>query len=175
MAPEQVRGAAHLTGAVDLYAVGCLLFRMIAGHVPFDGQTVIEVFEKHLFADIPSIRQYAKDCPPELDELVQRLLTKEPSERPASAKEVEEALRGILEGRPIPQMFTTAPPMDDAQDEEGGELQQPAEVAPPPNLTQRLLADELPSSGSRREVRWVIAIGLVVMLGVILLVAMFQN
>src|SRR5690606_6904564 len=134
------------------------------------------VFEKHLFAEIPSMRRFAKDCPPELDELVERLLTKDPSERPASASEVEEALRGILEGRPIPQMFTTAPPIDEMQEEEEDDDDQPlAGSAAPPNLTQRLLADESPGFNSRKEIRWIIAVGLIAMLGVILLVAMFRT
>ncbi len=175
MAPEQVRGAAHLTGAVDLYALGCLLFRMVTGQVPYDGQTVIEVFEKHLFSDIPSMRRFVRDCPPELDDLVTRLLTKEPSERPASAREVEEALRGIIEGRPIPEMFTTAPPMEDLEREEGDDLRQSVELAAPPNLTQRLLAEENTPSHSRREVRWLIAIGLVAMIAMIVLLTIFRD
>lgn len=168
MAPEQVRGAADLTGAVDSYALGCVLFRMLTGEVPYDGKTVVEIFEKHLFAPIPSMRHWIRDIPVELDELVQRLLTKEPTERPANAEEVAEALRAILAGRSCPDMFTTvAPQREEALVQSPSDSLDPVEpVEPPPpaNLTQRLLAEGHPQGTMPQVTRWMIVAGLVGML-----------
>jgi eukaryotic-like serine/threonine-protein kinase len=168
MAPEQVRGAHQLTGAVDLYALGCVMFRMIGGQVPFDGSTVVEVFEKHLYSDVPSLRTLAPDCPPEVDQLIRKLLTKEPSERPANAAEVAQALKDILDGRPIAESFTTAPTEEESVESE------PVEPVPPPNLTERLLADP-PATPGNKVANWMFVAGLVAMLALIALLSMFRR
>ena len=48
MPPEQIAGEAELTGAIDLYALGCILYEMLVGRTPFDGRTIVEIFEAHL-------------------------------------------------------------------------------------------------------------------------------
>jgi len=102
MAPEQVQGKAELTGALDLYALGCLLFEMLAGRPPYDGETVVAVFEKHLFAEIPNMAAAAPLAPAALAEVVTRLLAKKPASRPASAQEAQQLLEAVLAGEPLP-------------------------------------------------------------------------
>lgn len=101
MAPEQIAGVADLTGAADLYALGCVLFEMLVGRPPFDGTTVIEIFEAHLYELPASPKDQASECPHDLSELVLRLLAKEPEDRPAGAIEVQLALTEIRYGRPM--------------------------------------------------------------------------
>lgn len=101
MAPEQIAGEAALTGAVDLYALGCLVFEMLVGRPPFDGQSIVQVFEAHLYNDPTPLVSLVRDCPQDLSELVLMLLAKRPEERPASAAEVYAALGDILDGRPM--------------------------------------------------------------------------
>ncbi|MEM6797979.1 MAG: serine/threonine-protein kinase [Planctomycetota bacterium] len=103
MAPEQVQGKGDLTGAVDLYALGCLLFEMLSGRAPFDGATLVEVFEKHLFADPPNVASVAPSTPPTLAQVVQNLLAKKPEDRPADAAAAKELLQAVLRGETLPE------------------------------------------------------------------------
>ncbi|MEO1497727.1 MAG: serine/threonine-protein kinase [Planctomycetota bacterium] len=95
MAPEQVSGEDELTGAVDLYAVGCLLYQMIVGRPPFLGETAVEVMEKHLTAEPPELAKAAPRVPASLSELVARLLCKEPVERGLSAAHLRNELHAV--------------------------------------------------------------------------------
>lgn len=91
MSPEQVAGDAT-TSRADIYAVGLLLFEMMAGKGPFDelrGQN--EQMLAHLSRQPPALPEYA-NAPPELDALVRRALAKRPEDRPSSAKEMADAL-----------------------------------------------------------------------------------
>jgi serine/threonine protein kinase len=99
MAPEQIAGDEQLTGAVDLYALGCLIFEMLTGRPPFNGNSVIQIFEAHLYCEPTPLVSLVRDCPHDLSELVLALLAKEPIQRPASAAEVQLALSDILHGR----------------------------------------------------------------------------
>lgn len=161
MAPEQVRGEAHLTGAVDLYALGCLLFRMLAGRPPYDGASIMEIFEHHLFSDIPKLDRGEEDRPQALDDLVHRLLAKDVARRPSEALEVKAALEAILAGGEVQADFTTA-----ADSSTSPEVENPA-----PNLTERLLelADGEKENGISGKV--VVIIGILVMLAVIVFIA----
>lgn len=108
MAPEQVRGEQELTGAVDLYALGCLLYQMLTGEPPFDGSTVIEIFEHHLFTDPPSVADHESiQCPAELSKLIAVLLTKPVDLRPNDAYAIRRRLIQILRANPEPKKEAT--------------------------------------------------------------------
>jgi serine/threonine protein kinase len=89
MAPELVRGERAITGNVDLYALGCLLFEVCTGRPPFVGDNFPQIFDQHLNAPIPSLRTFGVDCPQEFDDLVSKLLQKDPENRPFNARTVQ--------------------------------------------------------------------------------------
>ncbi len=95
MAPEQIRGKPAPVPQTDLYAVGCVLFEMLTGHVPFDGKTPAECLHMHLKNAPPHVSDYVPGCPHELDRLIQDLLSKEIGQRPSQAGEVIRRLREI--------------------------------------------------------------------------------
>lgn len=171
MAPEQVRGEEALTGAVDTYALGCLLFRMLTGHVPYDGATIIEIFEHHLFTEIPVIDGPRHDRPQALDDLVKRLLTKSAADRPGKACEVREALESILAGGSGKSDFTSVVAKTETTSEPSPAT---APAEPPKNLTERLVQGSGGSEARPMNVKLLaIIIGLVALGGVI--VAIAQN
>jgi serine/threonine protein kinase len=96
MAPELIRGERFISGAVDLYALGCVLFEMLAGRTPYVGDNFARIFDQHLKAPVPSVREFAPNCPVELDKLIARLLAKEPGERPLNARAVQGELGEIF-------------------------------------------------------------------------------
>jgi serine/threonine-protein kinase len=95
MAPEQIRGKTEIKS--DLYALGCVLFEMLTGRPPFDGETPAEILQKHMREPAPRVREFALDCPPALESIVLDLLEKDPDRRPASAEEVARRLENVSE------------------------------------------------------------------------------
>jgi eukaryotic-like serine/threonine-protein kinase len=84
MAPERSDGA-PATPSSDLYALGVILYRMLAGRVPFDGPSPLSIAMRHR-KDAPlRPSQFNPDCPPDLEEIALRLLEKDPQVRYASA------------------------------------------------------------------------------------------
>ena len=80
MSPEQAR-ATELTAASDVYALGCVLFEVVAGRPPFDGAPAL-VMSRHVYTAPPALAAVAPDAPPPLALLVSRMLQKAPADRP---------------------------------------------------------------------------------------------
>ncbi|MET0286391.1 MAG: protein kinase, partial [Polyangiales bacterium] len=95
LAPEQARGE-QLTGQADQYALGCVLFEMLTGELPFDGPSP-DVVIKHLQTkpDAPSSKN--AELGPELDALCARMLEKNPRERFTDAYHLADELRALLD------------------------------------------------------------------------------
>lgn len=69
----------------DLYSLGVLLFEALVGHTPFDAGEISDVLRQHLTARVPDIRSLRDDVPSALNDIVQRLLRKDPGQRYQSA------------------------------------------------------------------------------------------
>ncbi len=92
MAPEQVRGDSELGPAVDVFALGSVLFECLVGAPPFMGMNVVAVLAKILFHEVPSVRFARPELPRSLDALLERMLAKAPRDRLADADAVLAAL-----------------------------------------------------------------------------------
>lgn len=98
LAPEQIRGGT-LDGRADLYALGMTLYHMLTGELPFTGDNIATLIHQHLsVAPIPP-RERAPDraIPAALDAAVMKLLAKEPSARPPSARDAKRELQAALD------------------------------------------------------------------------------
>jgi eukaryotic-like serine/threonine-protein kinase len=96
MAPEQARGVRELDARADLFALGCVLYRCLTGKPAFDGPDVMSVLAKLVLHAAPRPGADVPGLPPAVDELVARLLAKEPDERPASAALVRDEVERLL-------------------------------------------------------------------------------
>ncbi|MGO4600118.1 protein kinase domain-containing protein [Terrabacter sp. 2RAF25] len=91
VSPEQARGQAT-SPATDIYSLGILLFQMLTGSVPFDGDTPVAIAMRHLDEPIPLPSSRVHDLPADLDDVVLRATAKVPSERYADADAMAMAL-----------------------------------------------------------------------------------
>ncbi|RKR90551.1 ATP-dependent helicase YprA (DUF1998 family) [Micromonospora pisi] len=97
MAPEQFTSST-VTQAADLYALGCVLYELLTGAPPFVSESAYELGEKHQKEPVPPVRLLRRDVPSDLARLVERLLAKDPADRPADAVAVREALLPLALG-----------------------------------------------------------------------------
>ena len=80
MSPEQAMGEA-VDGRSDIYALGCVLYEMLSGDVPFTGPSAQSVIAKHLAAAVPSIRVVRDSVPLNVDAAIVRAMAKKPADR----------------------------------------------------------------------------------------------
>ncbi|MGI8617569.1 MAG: protein kinase domain-containing protein [Gemmatimonadaceae bacterium] len=113
MAPEQVTGDRDADHRVDIYAAGLVMYEMLEGRSPFQGESTREIVLARLSAEPRPVSR--PDCPPELAELVLSCLAKEPAARPASAAAVLARLESLptdvprFAGSPVTANGSTSP------------------------------------------------------------------
>ncbi|HEY8076975.1 MAG TPA: protein kinase [Labilithrix sp.] len=98
MAPEQVEGTADLDGRADLYALGCILFRLFTGQLPWVGKSYVAVAAARLLKAPPDPRSIAPDLPGPLAEIVLKCLAKEREGRWRDARELDDAIASVTTG-----------------------------------------------------------------------------
>src|SRR5204863_960614 len=169
LSPEQAQGA-PVTPASDLYSVGIVLYELLTGSVPFSGDTPVELAMKHLSKVPESPSHLRPEVPRDLDLVVMRALAKSPEERYTTAEEMDADLVRIARGvaispeteeaataiiaRPITMPTLATQPLPRP-------VRPPA--APPPAYYDY---DE--PVGRRRSIwPWLLAIGLVVLAGLL--------
>lgn len=81
IAPEQASDAVGVDHRADLYSLGCTAYRMLTGHVPYEGRTPYETVSMHLHAPVPDASSLCPDLPPALTTLLRRLMAKSPADR----------------------------------------------------------------------------------------------
>jgi eukaryotic-like serine/threonine-protein kinase len=98
MAPEQFHDARHADARSDIYSLGCTLYHLIAGCVPFPGTSMSEKFKCHTEQQPQALESFCPDVPAGLVLIVRRMMAKRPEDRFASAHQVGEAVAPFVAG-----------------------------------------------------------------------------
>jgi serine/threonine-protein kinase len=139
LSPEQAQGHA-VTAASDLYSIGVMLYEMLAGRLPFEGDSAVSVALKHLSEPPPPISHFRPDVSPALESVVMAALAKDPAHRWQSADDFAEALQAAGT-----QLEHGVPTQDTAAFAPVPVAESPPPVLPPPAT----LAEPAPEHGRR--------------------------
>jgi len=115
LAPESAHGMDAVDERADLYALGVIMYEMLAGKHPFESTDPVQLFNHHRLTPPPafSVRAPGVNVPPELDVIIRKLLEKDPYDRYQTARELEEALEALPfghESEEKPQSIRQPPP-----------------------------------------------------------------
>src|SRR5438067_8709151 len=92
MSPEQAAASARVDERSDIYSLGCVLYEMLAGELPFTGPSAESIVRQHLAAAPPRVSAMRAAVPPAIEEAIVRALAKTPADRFATAADFVEAL-----------------------------------------------------------------------------------
>jgi eukaryotic-like serine/threonine-protein kinase len=157
LAPEQALGG-RVDGRADLYALGCVLYALLAGRPPFKGATPVATMMMHGNDPVPDVRALRPDTPDWLADLVHGLLAKNADDRPAGAATVAAAL---ATRESVGAAATTVLPAA------GAATAQRLDAVPPPPVVAPLPPTE-PDRGGPSTLVWVLAAVAVAAIAVLL-------
>lgn len=143
-APEQLRDASKVESPADYYALGCILYHALAGHVPFEGGDAVSKIYRHRMTPPEPLASLRPELPHDLCRLVEALLAKNPQDRPTSDL-VADRLNLLLAGRTSGSTddmllnqdqgsFLATPDMADS--EPGNDAEEPPELFPEEELQE---------------------------------------
>jgi serine/threonine protein kinase len=93
--PEQAESGRSADTRSDLYSVAAVLFEMLTGRPPFEGETAVDIVIKHMNEKVPSICRIRPDLPPEMDQFMQKAMAKSPADRYSTPREFISAIEQL--------------------------------------------------------------------------------
>ena len=139
MSPEQAQGGATIDSRTDIYALGIIVFEMLTGKAPYEGDTPVQQLMQHIIQPVPRILEVNAKLPPSVEPIVTQALSKIPDERPKTGAAIAAALAAAAHSniaplkRPVNTVWEEAPTLPPRQ---------PARLVPA--RPQNTLTDEAP-------------------------------
>ncbi|MEO8105895.1 MAG: Stk1 family PASTA domain-containing Ser/Thr kinase [Actinomycetes bacterium] len=140
LSPEQARGET-VDARSDVYSTGCLLYELLTGRPPFQGESPVAVAYQHVRENPLPPSTLNPDIGPEADAIVMKALTKNPQNRYQSAAEMRTDINRALQGATV-----AAPPV----------------MAEPPTQAMAAITDPEEEEKSRKGAYWALAIGVII-------------
>ena len=168
LSPEQARGAS-VDPRSDLYSLGIVLYEMLTGHVPFTGDTPVEIAMKHLSLAPEPPSALRPEVPHNLDAVVMRALAKDPDQRYGSAEEMDAELARVARGLAVSRETEEA--MTQVIAGTGGEtahtmVQRPRALTPVPPAYRAPAPYEYQETAKKRSLwPWLVALIVIVSAG----------
>ena len=165
LSPEQARGRA-VGPQTDLYSLGVVLYEMLAGRVPFEGDSSVAIAMQHVSDPAPPLQSLAPDVPDSLALVVAHAMLKDPSQRYGSADEFGADLDRVRRGL-VPVAATAVTSVIPRQSTEMIPAVEATRVAPALDPTPLLSSGGLPPSTTpRKRSRWPWLVALLLLLAV---------
>jgi serine/threonine-protein kinase len=165
MAPEQLE-AGKISKSVDIYALGAVAFELLAGRKARQGRTPVEIAHQMANDAAPDLREAWSDAPAPVAALLQRAMSRDPRERPASAGQLARGLEDALNVLPERTRSTRRMAPVPFQRDERIEREQPRRAVTPPPPRRSYVPP--PQRSSRRGIpRWIPVAAIVAVLLVV--------
>ncbi|HEX9582143.1 MAG TPA: serine/threonine-protein kinase, partial [Gemmatimonadales bacterium] len=95
MSPEQASGDVEVDGRADLYSLGCLLYEMLVGQIPFTGPTAMAIMARHTMDNVPPPTIMRQAIPDELEDVIMTAMAKSAADRYRTGTEMADALANV--------------------------------------------------------------------------------
>lgn len=106
MSPEQSAGDPNVDGRADIYSLGCVLYELLVGQIPFTGATPQQIMARHSIDMVPPPHIMRQSIPADLEDIIMCALAKVPADRFRTAQQFAEALAAFASGQ-APHVRTT--------------------------------------------------------------------
>jgi serine/threonine protein kinase len=164
MSPEQCRGDKHLTPAADIYSLGIVLFQMLTGTYPYDGETGDSIRYKQVNEPPPLLRNFRPDLNESIEAVILKAMAKNPNERFKSCGELALAFDKAIKDQPTQQQIVLSP-------------HKPRLPEPTIQMTTDggIESDNLPPAKQSRFPQWILGAALAVIVIGVLIAAIGSN
>jgi len=145
LSPEQAAGK-PVTNRSDLYSFGIVLYTLLVGHPPFEGESVLDLLHKHRFAQFDPPDKIVPSIPHDFSEVVCQMLEKDPAKRPHDGLVLQRLLERVRRKFERKEQYTVIRPLGETQVEtEEVEEEEEDDSPGPATLMSRLMRQELTS------------------------------